>query len=68
MEGIRNKHIQQLLRVRFQPCRCDFLSVFTCLLGENEPPAHPPGSSEHSATGVAMPSRMDSRIPGIETR
>ena len=40
-----------------------------CLFCEDEPPtAHQPGSSLKSSMGSAMPSRIDSRIHGIEIK
>ena len=44
------------------------LCVFLGLFGENQTPAHQPGSSAHLSTGVFMPFWMDSRIPGIDVR
>jgi hypothetical protein len=38
------------------------------LLGVNDRPAHQPGAEEVLLRGVASPSRMDSRMPGMERR
>ena len=38
------------------------------LLGVNQLPCHQSSSSSHSLTGVSIPSRIDSRIPGTESR
>ncbi|MDZ7679453.1 MAG: nitrilase-related carbon-nitrogen hydrolase [Acidimicrobiales bacterium] len=44
------------------------LRVLLRSLRVDELPRHPSSSSSSSSAGVAMPSRMESRIPGIETR
>src|ERR1035437_4426302 len=44
------------------------LSVLLGLLRVDEPPAHQRSSPSSSSIGVAMPSMMDSRMPGIDTR
>jgi hypothetical protein len=42
--------------------------VFLGLPGKDKTPPYHPGSSEHLSIGAAIPSRMDSRILGIERR
>lgn len=59
---------QQLLRLGFQTAGGKLLRVFSRLLRVDEPPTHQSSSSEHSLTGSSMPSRIDSRMPGIESR
>jgi hypothetical protein len=38
------------------------------LLREDDGSVHHPGLPEHSLVGVSIPSRMDSRIPGTESK
>src|SRR5664280_1872395 len=59
---------EELLSPWSQACCSELARVLARLLRVEQAPAHQPGSSSSSSDGVAMPSRMDSRIPGIETR
>ena len=52
----------------FRPAAASFFASLLGLLGVEQPPAHQSSLSSSSSTGVAMPSRMDSRMPGSETR
>ena len=45
-----------------------FFCVFLRLPGVNDNPTHQPGFFEDLESGSAMPLRIDSRMPGIETR
>lgn len=61
--------VQKLLGFRAQPRQFDTASVFLGLLGKDQlPRLHQPGSPSHSSTGAAIPSTIDSRIPGTERR
>lgn len=44
------------------------LRVLLRSLRVDEPPAHQSSLSSSESTGVAMPSTIESRMPGIETR
>lgn len=68
--GIPPEQFKQLLGFGLQGWRgrCEFAGVLLSLLREQNRPAHQPGSLFSSETSVAMPSRIDSRMPGIETR
>ena len=47
---------------------CNFPGVFLRLPRVNNRPTHQPGFFDDLDSGSAMPLRMDSRIPGIDTR
>src|SRR5436309_10582993 len=52
-----------------QPCDRELFCILLCLFREDDAPSiHQPGSSEHSSIGVSRPSRIDSRIPGKDSR
>lgn len=68
MKRILTDELQQLLSFPSQPGSSKFLRVFLSLLGIDKLPAHQFNSVEQSSSGVAIPSRMDSRIPGIESK
>ena len=53
---------------RFEPGSGQFLRVFIGLLGIDEAPAHQSSVKSHASTGVAIPSRILSRMPGMLTR
>ena len=42
--------------------------IFLRLFGEDDFPAHQPSWSAHALTGIFSPFRMDSRIPGIDSK
>lgn len=62
------KNREEDLRLRLQTGGGKVLCIFLGLLRVDELPTHQSRSSSHSSTGVLMPSRMDSLIPGTETR
>src|SRR5690554_2336120 len=66
--GVFSQEVQQFLGLRLEAAGSQFPGVFLCLPGEDQPPCHQSSSSSHSSTGVSMPSRIDSRIPGTESR
>ncbi len=68
LEGIFGKYRQQFLGFGFQPTECELFCVFLGLSCVDKLPGHQSSSSSHSSTELGMPSRMDSRIPGTESR
>lgn len=68
LERIGFQYFQQALRLRLQTRRRKLFSVFLGLFGVKKAPAHQLSFLESLLTGVLSPARMDSRIPGIETR
>lgn len=59
---------QEFLCLRFQAARSQLFRVLLCLTRKDQTPTHQPGSLAHSSTGVSIPSRIDSRIPGMDSR
>ncbi len=51
-----------------QPGSSQLLGVLLRLFCEDQLPVHQVNSVEHSSIGVFIPSRIDSRMPGIESR
>jgi len=68
LERIIGQNIQKKLRLWFQACTRKFLGVLLRLFREDEEVFHQSSFLAHAATGVASPERMESRIPGIETK
>lgn len=68
LEWIIDQNIQKQLRLRFQTSTCKLLRVLLRLFREDEEVFHQSSFLAHASTGVASPERMDSRIPGIETK
>ena len=68
--GINFEQTDQAFRFAFQGwCSTgQFACIFLSLAGEQHTPGHQPGSSLSSVVGVAMPSKIDSRIPGTVVR
>ena len=62
------EHCEQFLRLRLEARRGELARILARLLCEEQAPGHQSSSSSSSSIGAAMPSRMDSRMPGIETR
>ncbi len=52
----------------FEVGRSELLGILLSLLCIADFPGHQRSSDAHFPTGVAMPFRMDSRIPGIDSR
>ncbi len=59
---------QELLGFGLQATGGEFLRVLSRVLGVNDRPAHQSSSLEQASMGSAMPSLMDSRMPGVESR
>ena len=68
LEGILTKDGQQGFSFGTQPRRGEFLGVFLGLACEDDLPRYHANFSRHRDTGVFSPRRMDSRMPGIDTR
>ena len=66
--GVLLQDLEQGLRLGPKARGRQLLGVLLGRLGAEEAPGHQSSLSSSSSTGVAMPSRMDSRMPGIETR
>ena len=66
--GILTKYGQQRFGFGTQPSRGELFGVFLGLAREDDPPGYHANFSRHRETGVFRPRRMDSRMPGIETR
>ena len=67
-KGIFFEDFQDTLRLFLETGSGKFLRVLLCLRCIHELPAHQTSFSVHFLTGVFIPDRMDSRIPGIESR
>src|SRR4051812_24524099 len=68
-ERILPEDLQKLLGPASQVGRGELFSVFLRLFREAQPPpAYQSISSAPSSTGVSIPSRIDSLMPGIESR
>jgi hypothetical protein len=65
---IQFQDLKQSLGFWLQSRRLEFFSVLLSLFGEDKRPAHHLSSLLHFPTGVLMPSRMDSRIPGMAVK
>ena len=59
---------QQFFSFLLQPAGSQLLRILLRLLRINQSPTHQSNSVEHSSIGVAIPSLMDSRMPGTERR
>ena len=69
LERIGGQNFQNRFCLRSQAGLSDPLGVLPRLRRKNEPPRpHQPGSFLHFSTGVFRPRRIDSRIPGMESR
>lgn len=70
--GIRSEDLEELFGFFAQAADREFPSVFLRLPGEHDLPGprfvYQPGRFEVLETGVRIPFRIDSRIPGIERR
>jgi len=67
-KGFVLQYLKQPLDLRTEIGRCDFLSVLLCLLSKVEIPIHQFRVLEDLMSGSFNPKRMDSRIPGSDTR
>lgn len=67
-ERVAFKNRQERLRLRLQPGSRQLFGILLRLFGLNERPSHQSSSLAHSLTGVAGPSRIDSRVPGTDRR
>lgn len=68
LEWVLSDHREQPLDLFHQSRGRNLPSVVLSLSCVNNPPAHQPGSSEHWSRGVSRPLRMDSRMPGTDSR
>lgn len=68
LEGVRFQYPQKGFRLRLQAGRGKLFRVFLRLLGKNEMPVHQSSFLAVLLMGVLRPARMDSRIPGMESR
>ena len=68
LKWILLQNLQQCLRFEPKPRRGELLCVFLRLLGIDQPPGYQASFLESFLMGVCRPFRMDSRIPGMETR
>lgn len=58
--------VKKLYYLFFETRPGNFFGIFLSIPGENDLPVHQSSSLPHPSMGVAIPSLMDSRIPGIE--
>ena len=68
LKRILRDNVEEFLGLRFEIRQCNPLRVLARLPGVNNRPTHQPGFFDNLESGSAMPLRMDSRMPGIETR
>lgn len=66
--GVFFEKVEDSFGLRLQTGSGQFLCISFSVLGKHQPPAHQSSSSSHSPTGVFSPSRMDSRMPGMDVR
>ena len=59
---------QKLLCFGLEPRRSQFGRVLLRMLGKDQLPTHQSNSLAHSSTDSAMPSLMDSRMPGTDNK
>ena len=67
-ERINRQNIQQMLCLRLQASAGKLLGVFLRLFGENKAEFHQASFLLQAETGVAIPARIDSLMPGMETK
>jgi hypothetical protein len=69
LERVIRQQCEQLFGLRSKAGRGKTASILLSLFGVDDlPRRRQPGSFSHSSTGVASPSRMDSRMPGTDRR
>lgn len=69
LKRISGEQSEDSLGLRLKASLGEATGVFLCLLRKDDlPRGHQPGSFSHSSIGVASPSRIDSHIPGTESR
>ena len=68
LEGVLRRDVEKALGLRFEIGLGDLSGVLLSLPGIDDLPVHQPGLAEALESGSAMPLRMESRIPEIETR
>ncbi len=66
--GVVAEEVKQGFGFRTESRRRKFLGVLLSLRREDERPLHHVSAESQALTGVAKPLRIDSRIPGIDTR
>jgi len=68
-EGVFSENVEELFRFGPEARGTETASVFLGLRGEDDlPRCHQPGSFSHWSVGVAIPSMIDSRMPGTDRR
>lgn len=68
LKRIPGDEIEQALGLGFEIRGRDFPGVLLGLFRVNDRPTHQPGFLKVLLSGTAMPLRMDSRMPRMETR
>ena len=68
LKWIFGDKIEKTMGLGFEIRGRDFPGILLGLFGVNNRPTHQPGLVEVLPSGTAMPLRMDSRMPGMETR
>jgi|GEM_PF-2319247 len=68
LKGVVGKNREQVLRFLFKAACRKFLCIFHGMLGINHFPTHQLSTFELFAKGSAMPTLMDSRMPGTASR
>lgn len=68
LKWVFSHELRQFLCFLLQSSISGLTRIFPSLLGENDSPAHQSSRSEHALMGIFNPSRMDSRIPGIDSK
>ena len=66
--GVGPEDVQERLSLHAKPCRAEILRIFQGLLGQDHAPHHHSIRSENSDVGVALASKSDPRIPGMDMR
>ena len=68
LQRIFSQQIEEFLYPGTQTRSGDFPGILLRLASVDQFPTHQSSSPAHSSTGVFIPSMMDSRIPGMESR
>jgi len=66
--GVFFENAEYPFGLRLQTGSRQFFCISLRVLGKNQPPAHHLSSSSHSSTEVLSPSRIESRMPGMDVR
>src|SRR5258706_5846141 len=68
LKRISSEKLENFLRLWLQACRSEVLCVFQRVPGKDKLPSHQSSSLALLPSGSALPSLMDSRIPGTDNR